>query len=84
MWNCPYLDQELLSHFRPLTELYWHDAEFIWDQCRQAAFEKMKQLVSQAPALRPIDYTSKQPVILAVNSSQIAVGFILYQLDEEG
>ena len=69
---------------RPLTELYRHDVEFIWDQRRQAAFEKMKQLISQAPALRPIDYTSKQPVILAVDSSQIAVGFILYQLDEEG
>lgn len=34
--------------------------------------------------MRPIDYTSFNPVILSVDSSYIAVGFILSQLDEEG
>ena len=69
---------------RPLTELYRQDTEFIWNECRQEAFDKIKKLVSEAPALHPIDYTSDRSVILAVDSSHIAVGFILYQLDEEG
>ena len=36
-----------------------------------------------SPALRLIDYTSPAPVILAVDTSQIAVGFILCQCDAE-
>ena len=69
---------------RPLTELIRKDAEFIWDERRQEAFDTLKELVSTAPALRPIDYTSEQPIILSVDSSKYAVGFILSQLDEEG
>jgi RNase H-like domain found in reverse transcriptase len=38
--------------------------------------------VSSAPALHPIDYQSERPVILSVDSSHIAAGFILSQLDE--
>ncbi|KAA1478918.1 hypothetical protein DENSPDRAFT_758613, partial [Dentipellis sp. KUC8613] len=60
------------------------DIEFIWDDRRQAAFNKLKKLVSAAPALKPIDYQSQNPVILSVDSSFIAVGFILSQLDDTG
>lgn len=69
---------------RPLTELYRKDAEFIWDDRRQESFDSIKKAVSIAPALRPIDYTSDNPVIFAVDSSIIAVGFILYQIDDQG
>lgn len=67
---------------RPLTELTRMAEEFIWDQRRQEAFDKLKNIVTQAPALRPIDYMSEKPVILSVDSSKIAAGFILSQLDD--
>ena len=44
----------------------------------------LKQHVISAPALAPIDYTSDQHVIVAVDSSFIAVGWIVYQLNEKG
>ncbi|KAJ8462647.1 hypothetical protein ONZ51_g10761 [Trametes cubensis] len=69
---------------RPLRELTLQKAEFIWDDRRQSAFDELKGLVSSAPALRPIDYSSSNPVILSVDSSKYAVGFILSQIDDEG
>lgn len=69
---------------RPLTELVRANTEFIWDDRRQEAFDRLKQLVSSAPALRPINYESTNPVILSVDSSKIAVGFILSQIDDNG
>ena len=69
---------------RPLTELYRKNIEFIWDERRQLAFDKMKLLIASAPALRPIDYTSENPVVISVDSSKIAVGMILSQLSEDG
>lgn len=69
---------------RPLTELIRKDTEFIWDDRRAEAFGALKHAVSSAPALRAIDYESESPVILSVDSSQIATGFILSQIDEKG
>jgi hypothetical protein len=54
---------------QPLTELYHKNKDFVWDERRQTAFDKIKQLVSSAPALHPIDYLSERPVILSVDSS---------------
>jgi len=69
---------------RPLTELIRKGTEFIWTERQQEAFDLMKQIITSTPALRPIDYTSDNPVILSVDSSHIAVGFILSQLDDQG
>jgi len=69
---------------RPLTELTRKGAEFIWTERHQEAFDLMKQIITSTPALRPIDYSSNNPVIISVDSSQIAVGFILSQLDDQG
>lgn len=44
----------------------------------------MKKLVSSAPALNPIDYSSDRAVVLSVDTSLHAVGMILSQLDEQG
>ena len=68
---------------RPLTELVRHDAEFVWDDRREAAFQALKEAITSPPALHPIDYTSDRPIVLSVDSSIIAVGFILSQLDEK-
>ena len=69
---------------RPLTELIRKDIEFIWDNRREQAFQHLKHLISSAPALHPIDYASDRPVYMSVDSSTIAVGFILSQDDESG
>ena len=69
---------------RPLTELYHIGKEFVWTPRRQEAFDTMKRLVSSAPALHPIDYESDNPVILSVDSSCIAAGMILSQIDDQG
>ncbi|RDB17042.1 hypothetical protein Hypma_002035 [Hypsizygus marmoreus] len=67
---------------RPLTELICKNANFEWTNRCQNSFDTLKELVSSAPALRPIDYASDKPVILSVDTSYIAVGFILSQIDE--
>ena len=69
---------------RLLTELVRQDVEFEWNERREEAFQQLKEAVTTAPALRPIDYDSDKPVILSVDSSKIAVGFILSQIDEDG
>jgi len=68
---------------RPLTELYHKDKEFIWGERQEQAFQTIKQLITSAPALRPIDYKSEKPIFVSVDSSQEAAGMILFQLDEQ-
>jgi hypothetical protein len=67
---------------RPLVDLTRKDAEFIWTDTHTAAMDALKQKISSAPCLRPIDYSSGGEVILAVDSSHIAVGWILSQVHE--
>ncbi|KAI0339179.1 hypothetical protein BDW22DRAFT_1298427, partial [Trametopsis cervina] len=45
-------------------------------------FNTLKLAITHPPALRPVDYTSSNVVVLSVDSSFIAVGFILSQYDE--
>ena len=72
------------SRARPLTELIRHGAKFEWDDRRQKAFEDLKEAITTAPVLRSLDYTSDNPIILSVDTSKTAVGFILGQKDEKG
>ncbi|RDB30804.1 hypothetical protein Hypma_005803 [Hypsizygus marmoreus] len=44
---------------------------------------RLKHLVIHSPAIRAIDYASDREVVLAVDSSWIAVGFILLQLGKD-
>lgn len=69
---------------RPLTELTRKNLPFSWDIRRQEAMDGLKYAVSTAPAIRPINYKSLNWVILEVDTSIIAIGFILSQLDDEG
>src|SRR5258707_484317 len=55
---------------------------FIFGPDQLVAQEDLKQAVLTSPALRPIDYTSTTPVILSVDTSHIAVGYILSQIDQ--
>ena len=46
-----------------------------------AAMEDLKRALLESPSLRPINYRSDVPVILSVDTSYIAIGFILSQCD---
>jgi len=69
---------------KPLTMLYHVKQEWIWGKEQQSAFDEIKRLVTTAPALRPIDYKSENPIILSVDSSKYATGMILSQHDDKG
>ena len=69
---------------RPMVQLTRKNVDFEWTSEAEEAFQTMKEYITKAPALRPIDYKSKLPVILSVDSSMQAVGMILSQIDEEG
>jgi hypothetical protein len=69
---------------RPLIHLTRKDVEFEWTDEQEKAMNELKDKVTSAPCLRPIDYASDRTVILSVDSSDIAVGWILSQIDENG
>jgi len=68
---------------RPLVELTKKDVPFEFGPRQQAAMDTMKEAVLTSPALRPIDYDSGSQVILAVDSSSLAAGFILMQVGND-
>ena len=69
---------------RPMVDLTRKAAEFVWGPNQARAFKELKRLVTEAPAIRPIDYRSKRPVYLSVDSSIYGIGFVLSQEDEKG
>jgi hypothetical protein len=66
-----------------LVKLTRKDVPFEFGSEQVAAQEDLKKAILESPALRPIDYHSKAPVILAVDTSYIAVGYYLCQCDSE-
>jgi hypothetical protein len=69
---------------RPLTRLLKKDILFVWTIDCQEAMDALKHAIINSPALRPIIYNSPLPVIVSIDSSPIAVGFILAQIGEDG
>jgi transposase InsO family protein len=69
---------------RPLLNLVKKDAPFVFDTACEEAMQQLKDLVISAPCLKPIDYQSINTVVLSVDSSNVAVGYILSQLGEDG
>ena len=69
---------------RPMVNLTRKSAPYIWGEDQETTFQEMKRLVSQAPALRPIDYKCGRPVIFSVDTCKDGVGFVLSQEDEHG
>jgi hypothetical protein len=66
-----------------LTILTRKNQPFIFGPEQIAAQEDLKQALLDSPALRPIDYSSPSPVIFAVDTSHIAVGYHLCQCDPD-
>ena len=66
-----------------LVKLTRKDVPFEWGTEQQQAMADLKDAVLKSPALRPIDYESGAPVIIAVDTSQLAVGYQLCQQDPQ-
>jgi hypothetical protein len=64
-----------------LTKLLRRQNLFEWGDDQEAAMKDLKEAATTAGALVPIDYTSDREVTLAVDSSYIAVGYVLGQKD---
>jgi hypothetical protein len=76
--------EDYSKRVRPLIELTKKGAHFHWNEKCQAAFNELKQLVMRAPILRPINYKDPRKIILQVDSSSIAAGFMLGQEGDNG
>ena len=66
-----------------LVKLTRKGAEWEFGRNQLAAMEDLKEALLKSPALRPIDYHSESPVILSVDTSYIAVGYLLSQCDPD-
>lgn len=66
----------------PLTALLGKDVKYRWTDACQEAFNSVKILLSSAPILHAPDF--KKPFILATDASDVGVGAVLIQLDEQG
>ena len=70
---CPHLSEVV----RPLRDLTHIRQEFLWADQYTEAFQKAKQLVSEAPCLRYFDVHA--PVVLQVDASEYGLGAALLQ-----
>src|ERR1700677_1285080 len=66
----------------PLVKLTRKDAPFEFGSYQIKAQEDLKTALIESPTLHAIDYTSLSPIILAVNTFYIAVGFHLCQCND--
>ena len=71
-------------HARPLVQLTKKNIDFEFGEDQLLAMEKLKYLVENCSAIKAIDYSSGNEVVLAVDSSWMAVGFILSQQGDDG
>jgi hypothetical protein len=62
-----------------LVHLMRKDVPFKFGPAQVVAQADLKEALLNSPALRPINYNSDSPVILAVDTLQTAVGFYLCQ-----
>lgn len=69
---------------KPMRELTKDDVPFHWGEEQEAAFNKMKESISSAPAIKPIDYRCGRRVYISVDTSKYGIGIVLAQDDERG
>jgi hypothetical protein len=73
--------KDFAKHAHPLENLTCKDITFHFGAEEIAAMENIKDLVTCSPALRPLSYaTHDWPIILAIDSSITAVGYVLMQV----
>ena len=70
-------------HAKPLVQLTRKDGAFEFGEEQFLVMEKLKHWVKNSMAIKAIDYTLKNEVVPAVDSSWMAVGFILLQMGDD-
>lgn len=66
----------------PITDLLGKHPRFIWTIEAQDAFDLLKQRLTLAPVLSHPDFS--KPFFIQCDASNMGVGGVLYQLDENG
>ena len=66
----------------PLNKLLRKDVKFHWSEEHQKAFDTLKKALIAAPVLAFAQFD--KPFILAVDSSDESIGYVLSQLDSDG
>ena len=64
---------------RPLTQLTCKGVDFEFGEAQVQAQELLKQAILTSPAIHAIDYESEEPIFLSVDTSYIAIGYVLAQ-----
>jgi hypothetical protein len=73
--------KDFAKHARPLVNLTCKDIIFHFRAEEIAAMEIIKDLVTHSPALHLLNYAAHNwPIILAIDSSVTAVGYVLMQV----
>jgi hypothetical protein len=76
--------KDFAKHAHPLVNLTRKDITFHFGAEEIAAMENIKDLITRSSALRPLNYTAHDwPIILAVDSSVTAVGYVLMQIRDD-
>jgi hypothetical protein len=75
--------RDFLRIAHPLINLTKKDVPFIFGAEQHKAMQIFKDTVLSSPALKCLDYASERKVILAVDTSNIAIRFILLQVGED-
>jgi hypothetical protein len=76
--------KDFTKHARPLVNLMHKDITFYFGAEEIAAMENIKDLITCSPGLRPLNYaTHNWPIILAIDSSVTAVGYVLMQVRDD-
>ncbi|KAJ3555384.1 hypothetical protein NP233_g12223 [Leucocoprinus birnbaumii] len=68
---------------RPLVRLTRKGVDFRFEEEEISAMKKLKELARNSPCIRALDYSSTNEVILGVDTSKFAVGYILSQLGDD-
>jgi RNase H-like domain found in reverse transcriptase len=68
---------------QPLVHLIWKDVPFEFGDEEDTSMEKLKQVTVTSPALQPLNYVTDRAIILAVDSSPVAAGYILSQIGDD-
>src|SRR6266850_2601428 len=63
----------------PLVDLTRKGAPFIWQEEHRQAIQRLKDKITQSPALVSIDYSTDRTIYLSVDSSIHGIGWILAQ-----
>ena len=76
--------KDFARHTSPLVQLTRKNVDFEFGEEQVIAMEKLKLFAQNCTAIKAIDHESDREVTLAVDSSWLAVGFVLSQQGEDG